>query len=262
MKDIPDILRKICRAKESEIEALRTRGRAALETEAETCGPARGFRRTLASSEHIGLIAEVKKASPSAGVIREDFDPVAIARAYEKGGAQCLSVLTNREFFQGNLDYLESIRDAVELPLLRKDFILDELQVLEARAHGADCVLLIVAALEPDELAELLGTARELDMDALVEIHDEAELEVAIDAGADMIGVNNRNLHTFEVDLGVSERLAPKMPAGTVKVAESGVHSREDVKRLERAGFDAVLVGSWLMRQDDLAAATRKLIGK
>ncbi|MCD6415391.1 MAG: indole-3-glycerol-phosphate synthase, partial [Planctomycetes bacterium] len=192
---MPDILARICTAKRAEIEALHAGGRRRLEAAASAAPPTRGFRAALAEEEGVSLIAEVKRASPSAGLIREDFDPVAIARAYERAGATCVSVLTDREFFQGEPDYLTHIRREVALPALRKDFLLDELQVIEARALGADAFLLIAAALEADTLKALIGAGRQLGMDALVEVHDEAELEAALDGKADLVGINNRNLH-------------------------------------------------------------------
>jgi indole-3-glycerol phosphate synthase len=209
--------------------------------------------------EGVALIAEVKKASPSAGLIRQDFDPVHIARAYERGGAACISVLTDERFFQGSLAHLRLVRSAVDLPLLRKDFILDPVQVLEARALGADAYLLIAAALAEGELGKLLAAGRELGMDALVEVHDEGDLGVALEAGADLIGINNRDLRTFQVGLDVTERLAPLVPAGVVVVAESGIRTCADVRRLKACGIRAVLVGEALMRAADIEAATREL---
>jgi indole-3-glycerol phosphate synthase len=203
----------------------------------------------------------VKKSSPSKGVIRADFDPVAIARAYSAGGAACLSVLTDETYFQGSLAYLGAIRDAVPLPLLRKDFLVDVAQVYEARLEGADAILLIVAAVpSPARLAELRHVAETLGMDALVEVHDAAELEVAKESGATLIGVNNRDLRTFEVRLETFEALAPQFPAGAVAVAESGIFTHDDVVRMGRAGAHAVLVGESLMRETDIEAATRRLL--
>lgn len=211
----------------------------------------------------VALIAEVKKASPSAGVIRPDFDPVAIARDYERGGASCLSVLTDEKFFQGHLDYLRRIREAVKLPLLRKDFIVDELQIHEAAAAGADCVLLIVACLTQETLTNLLRVAAEYRLDALVEVHDEAELDRAVAANARIIGVNNRNLKTFKVDIATTERMASRIRnAQTLLVAESGIHTRADVERLARCGVNAILVGESLMRSDDITAKVRELLGE
>lgn len=214
----------------------------------------------------VALIAEVKKASPSAGIIRPDFDPVGIARAYEAAGASCLSVLTDERFFQGSLDYLRAIRAAVGLPLLRKDFVIDPRQVLEAAEAGADAILLIVAILDDAGLRSLLDLAIEAGLTALVEVHDEAELDCALAAGATLIGVNNRNLKTFEVDLGTTERLAGRfrseLASGThLLVAESGIHSRSDVVRLRDCGARAILVGESLMRQSDLAAKAAELLG-
>jgi indole-3-glycerol phosphate synthase len=211
--------------------------------------------------ERARLIAEVKKASPSKGVIRADFDPVTIARAYERGGASCLSVLTDVEYFQGSLAYLGAIREAVALPLLRKDFLIDPAQVYEARIAGADAVLLIVACLpSPARLAEMRHVAESLGMDALVEVHGEREVEVAAESGATLIGVNNRNLHTFEVSLATTARLVPLFPPGAVAVAESGIFTPEDVAAVRAAGAHAVLVGESLMRQADVEAATRALL--
>jgi len=229
----------------------------------------------------VSLIAEVKKASPSAGVIRLDFDPVGIAQQYEAGGASCLSVLTDKRFFQGSLEYLKQIRAAVRLPLLRKDFIIDERQILEAVRWGADAILLIVAILSGAQLKHFHALATEAGLAALVEVHDEAELDRALAAGAELIGVNNRDLKTFKVDLATTERLASRMfttpgfthhaPAATTRqrgesritpllVAESGIHTRADVERLSRCGARAILVGESLMRHADLAAKLGELL--
>jgi len=263
--EMPDILEKICRAKRDEIRRLKAGPADELTGRARNQRPPRGFRAALLEAPEVALIAEVKRASPSAGVIRPDFDPVAIARTYAESGAAAVSVLTDRPFFQGGPEHLEMVRREVPLPLLRKDFVLDEIQVIEARALGADAYLLIVAALDAHCLGRLVAAGRELGMDALVEIHDEAELRAALEAGADLIGINNRNLHTFEVDLAVSERLAPRArrEAGrpVAVVAESGIRLRADVERLKACGVDAVLVGETLMRAPDLAAATRALVG-
>lgn len=205
------------------------------------------------------VIAEVKKASPSKGVIRADFDPVAIARAYEQAGASAISVLTDEQFFQGSLDYLRAVKGAVSLPVIRKDFIIDESQIFEARTAGADAVLLIVAALERDELVRLMECARGLGMDCLVEVHDEAEMETALGVGAGLIGINNRNLNTFEVSLDTTARLLP-MAAGRRLVSESGIFTREDMTLLGGMGVDAVLIGEALMRQADVGAKLRELI--
>jgi len=257
-----NILDTIVAQKRVEVAALRPRA-----AELKRLAAARSERRDFAAAlrrpdGRVALIAEVKKASPSAGVIRPDFDPVAIARDYERGGASCLSVLTDEKFFQGHLDYLRSIREAVKLPLLRKDFIVDELQIHEAVAGGADCVLLIVACLEQAVLTSLLRAAAECRLDALVEVHNEAELERALAAGAKIIGVNNRNLKTFKVDLATTERLARRMQnAPTLLVAESGIHTRADVERLARCGVNAILVGESLMRSGDIPAKVRELMG-
>ena len=219
---------------------------------------AKGLRRNAAGAP--AVIAEVKKASPSKGLIRSDFDPVAIARSYEVGGAAAISVLTDEKFFQGSLEYLTSVKQVVTLPVLRKDFLIDEYQVVEARAAGADAVLLIVAALEKEKLAELMESAQDLEMRCLVEAHDEREMETALDSGASLIGINNRNLDTFEVDLATTARLAP-LAHGRKVVSESGIRSREDLLRLGKMGVDAVLIGEALMRSDDIEAGLREIIG-
>lgn len=216
----------------------------------------------------VGLIAEVKKASPSAGVICPDFDPVRIARAYESAGASCLSVLTDEKFFQGSLEYLKAIRAAVGLPLLRKDFIIDERQILEALEWGADAILLIVAILSDDQIRHFQALADAAGITALVEVHDADELERAVRCGARLVGVNNRDLKTFKVDLATTERLASRLfaesPVASGKyllVAESGIHTRADVERLRRCGSGAILVGESLMRTGDIAGKARELLG-
>lgn len=222
--------------------------------------PRRGFEAGLRRKSP-AIIAEVKKASPSRGVIRADFEPRAIAAAYQSGGAAAISVLTEERFFQGHLKYLEAVRGAVSLPLLRKDFVVDPYQVVEARAFGADAVLLIVAILDDALLRELLLVAGQTGLDALVEVHDEEEVRRAVAAGARLVGVNNRDLRTFVTRLETSERLRPLMPADTLAVAESGIESAADIARLQRAGYDAFLVGESLMRSPDPAAKLRELLG-
>jgi indole-3-glycerol phosphate synthase len=208
------------------------------------------------------LIAEVKKASPSKGLIRADFDPVAISRIYEEAGASAISVLTDEKYFQGSLEYLKSIRTAVDLPLLRKDFVIDEYQIHEARAAGADAVLLIVAALTKGELAEFQEIAWRLGMTALVEVHTAEEMEVAVEIGAKVIGINNRNLQTFETTLDTTMDLASKAPKDSVLVSESGIFSRSDVERVASAGVSAILVGESLMREPDPGLKIRELLGE
>ena len=209
----------------------------------------------------IALIAEVKKASPSAGVICKDFDPVRIAKEYEAAGASCLSVLTDEKFFQGSLEYLRQIRAAVKLPLLRKDFIIDGRQILEAVEWGADAILLIVAILTDAQLAKFHSLAVEAGLAVLVEVHDGAELERALKISPALVGVNNRNLKTFKVDLATTEKLAEKIGAGKMLVAESGIHTRMDVERLKKCGAKAILVGESLMRGGDIQSKVRELIG-
>jgi len=205
------------------------------------------------------IIAEVKKASPSKGIIREDFDPILIAKEYEKGGADSLSILTEPHFFQGDKEYLGMIRRYVPMPLLRKDFIVDKYQLVEALVYGADYVLLIATALSTKELKELLEYARHLGLEALVEIHDKTDLTKAIFAGADIIGINHRNLETFEMDMKLSEKLIPLIPNSKIIVAESGINSHETVVELSKVGADAFLVGEHFMRQDDISGALKSL---
>ena len=264
-----NILDKIVAHKRTELEHLPDAPvsveslRAAIEQH----GPRRDFIGGLLNPRRgqIGLIAEVKKASPSEGVIRDDFDPVAIAKTYEAAGASCLSVLTDREFFQGSLDYLRAIREAVSLPLLRKDFMIDERQLPEAIEHGADAILLIVACLDDAQLAHLHRLATGAGLAALVEVHNEAELDHALAIDARLIGVNNRDLANFTVDLGTTERLAKRLAESggseKVLVAESGIHTRADVERLEACGAKAILVGTALMRHPDIAAKAAELLG-
>ncbi|MDA3904433.1 MAG: indole-3-glycerol phosphate synthase TrpC [Desulfuromusa sp.] len=227
-------------------------------------GRTRGFARQLrqVSAAGTAIIAEVKKGSPSKGIIREGFDPVAIACSYERGGASCLSVLTDEHYFYGSLDYLGQIRAQIDLPLLRKDFIIDPYQVFQARIAGADAILLIAAALDDAQLLELARLATELELDTLLEVHNDAELERALQLPVDLIGINNRNLQTFVTDLGVTERLAGKIPRQQIAVAESGIHSRVDIERLQQAGAGAFLVGESLMREADIETKLRSLLGK
>jgi indole-3-glycerol phosphate synthase len=257
------VLDEILEHKRGELKRARERlSPAALADRAAAVSEApRGFRRALLAAEPPAVIAELKRRSPSRGEIRPDFDPAACARAYAEGGAAALSVLTDERFFGGRLEYLAEVRAAVPLPLLRKDFVIDAYQVDEARAAGADAVLLIVSALGGEALAELLARARERGLDALVEVHDEDELETALEARADLVGVNNRDLRTFVTDLTVTERLAPRVPPGVLLVAESGIAGPGDVARLARAGARAFLVGESLMREAEPGGALRRLRG-
>lgn len=223
----------------------------------------RGFARALRSMAESGgtaLIAEVKKGSPSKGIIRADFDPVEIAETYERGGATCLSVLTDEQYFYGQLRYLRDIRERVSLPLLRKDFIIDPYQVVEARVAGADAILLIAAALEDEPLRELAELAARLQLDTLLEVHDADELERALKLPVDLIGINNRNLKTFDTDLGITEQLAGRIPRRQLAVAESGINSKADIDRLRAAGAGAFLIGESLMREADIEAKMHDLI--
>ncbi|GAA3931868.1 indole-3-glycerol phosphate synthase TrpC [Luteimonas lutimaris] len=259
----PDVLQKILQRKQEEVaeRAARTPLRE-LAARAADAPPVRGFAAAIEAKIAVGapaVIAEVKKASPSKGVIRADFDPAAIARSYEAGGAACLSVLTDVDFFQGADDYLRQARAACALPVLRKDFTVDPYQVAEARVLGADCILLIVAALDDDHLAALSEQALELGMDVLVEVHDLAELERALQVPAPLLGINNRNLRTFEVSLDTTLALQELVPADRRLVTESGILAPGDVQRMRAAGVDAFLVGEAFMRETDPGTALQQL---
>ena len=257
-------LEQICATKREEVAARkRMRSLADLDASAREQTAPRGFRSALERAERsgFGLIAEIKKASPSKGLIREDFHPAAHARAYAAGGAACLSVLTDAPYFQGHEDYLVEARSACELPVLRKDFMVDTWQVAEARALGADAILIIVAALDDGAMVEIERAAVEYGMDVLVEIHDRAEMERAALLQSRLIGVNNRDLRTFSTDLATTEALAPLAPEGSLLVGESGISRFEDCQRLSHAGVNSFLVGESLMRQCDVEAATRTLLG-
>ncbi len=257
-----NILQKILLRKEAEVqESLQRRPLKEIRQLAERSPPARDFLAPLKSAPPIRLIAEVKKASPSKGVIRSDFQPVPLAEAYHAGGASCLSVLTDVDFFQGSLDYLSAIANSVQLPLLRKDFMIHPYQVYEARAAGADAVLLIAECLEPEQLSSLYQLIRELGMAALIELYDRKHLDAVLDTGTQLIGINNRDLTTFQVDLQHTIRLRAEIPSDRIVVGESGIHSRADALLLESNGIQAMLVGESLMRQDDVRAATRSLLG-
>jgi indole-3-glycerol phosphate synthase len=266
MTDTPDILKKIVAHKREEVAAAKAkfsmeRLRQRLELVEDQ---PRGFVRALRTMHEAGgtaIIAEVKKGSPSKGVIRADFDPVDIAETYQKHGATCLSVLTDEKFFLGHLNFLGLIREQVSLPLLRKDFICDPYQIVEARAYGADAVLLIAAMLELTQLRDFAACARDLGLDVLLEVHDETELALALQTDCELIGINNRNLRTFATDLGVTERLRPLIPADRLVVAESGINGRVDIERLLAAGASAFLIGEALMSEADIGAKLEELIG-
>ena len=263
--DTPDILKKIVAHKQVEVATAKAAAplRELKSRIADLEDVPRGFERHLRDAVASGwtaIIAEIKKGSPSKGVIREDFDPLEIAEIYQENGATCLSVLTDEQFFLGHLRYLALIREAVSLPLLRKDFICDPYQIYEARAAGADAILLIAAMLDLDQLQEFLAAAHEIQIDVLLEVHDEGEMEKALKTDCTMIGVNNRNLRTFATDLGTTGRLASMMPTGRLLVTESGINNRDDVNRLSADGAQAFLIGESMMREADIGKKLRELI--
>ena len=259
-----NVLDAICDARRQHYATVKAeRPLAEVEAEAQGAHAVRGFGRALshAAASGYGLIAEIKKASPSAGLIRPDFDPPALAQAYQAGGAACLSILTEEPNFQGSADYLKAARAACDLPVLRKDFMLEPYQVTEARAIGADCILIILAAVYSQAI-ELECCAMDLEMDVLIEVHDEAELDRAFALRSPLIGVNNRDLKTLEVDLNVTERLSARLPSDRVLVAESGLKTPADLARLAKVGARRFLIGESLMRQDDVTAATEAMLEK
>ncbi len=257
-----DVLSEICQTKRTEIAAAKSRvSEAELKARLAEVDPPRDFLAALKSATGVGLIAEVKKASPSAGLIREDFDPVEIARTYESAGAACISCLTDESYFKGKLEYLTAIRNAVEIPVMRKDFILDRYQVTEARAAGADCILLIAECLDDCTMRDLYFYSSELGMECLVEIYDPENLDRVLKLEAPLIGINNRNLRTFVTDLKHSTDLAARVPDSVYLVSESGIRERSDVEHLLQFGVRGILVGETLMRQENIAAKVRELTG-
>ncbi len=258
-----NVLERICADKREHITACKAiRPLEEIENAARETSAPRGFANALrrASKDGYGLISEIKRSSPSKGLIRPDFDPAILAKAYQAGGATCISVLTDAPYFDGNDEHLIAARSAVDLPILRKDFMLDPYQIHEARALGADCILLIMAALSQSDAIELEKTANSLGMDALLEVHNEAELEQALMLQSDLIGINNRNLKTLKTDTGTTKLLAGKVPSDKLLISESGLYTREDLAEMANAGARCFLIGESLMRQDDLAEAVRTLL--
>ncbi len=257
-----DVLSEICQTKRTEIATAKNRiSETELKARLTDVAPPRDFLAALKAKSGVGLIAEVKKASPSAGLIREDFDPVEIARTYESAGAACISCLTDEPYFKGKLEYLTAIRSAVSIPVMRKDFILDRYQVTEARAAGADCILLIAECLDDCTMRDLYFYASELGMECLVEVYDPENLDRVLKLEAPLIGINNRNLKTFVTDLKHSTDLAVRVPDDVYLVSESGIRQRSDVEHLLQFGVRGILVGETLMRQQDIAAKARELLG-
>jgi indole-3-glycerol phosphate synthase len=257
---IPDILARIVARKREELAAIAPGAPDLWEREAERLRPGRRDFRAALAARTPAIISEIKQASPSKGLLSHDFDPPRVARQYQAGGAACLSVLTDEQFFQGSLDHLRAARAAVTLPVLRKDFTISPLHILQAAAHGADAILLIAAILTEREIRDLREQAVRYNLTALVEVHDRSELDRTIAAGADLIGVNNRNLSTFEVTLQTSLTLAPHMPKGALLVSESGIQTQADIRLLRAAGYQAFLVGEHLMKSGDPAAALQTLV--
>jgi indole-3-glycerol phosphate synthase len=261
---VPDVLVRIIADKEREVaERMAATSQAEIERAAAHAPPVRDFVGALChriGEGRTGLIAEIKRASPSGGLIRDPFDPPALARAYEEGGAACLSILTDQPYFQGSREHLEAGRAACSLPVLRKDFMIHPWQVFEARAMGADCILLIMACLSDDMANELLELARSLDMAVLAEVHDRPELDRALGLNTRLIGINNRDLRSLQTDIATTEQLAPLVPADRLPVAESGIRTPADVRRMAMAGAHCILVGEHLMRQEDVTAAARALV--
>ena len=261
LMDAPDVLKKIASYKAEEVAALRDDiSIEDLRDIARDLPRPRGFTKAIQSQSGPALICEVKKASPSKGIIREDFDPIAIARSYEEGGAACLSVLTDGPGFMGSPAIFKQVRGATDLPLLRKDFMLDPIQIAESAAMGADCILIIMAMINDDTARALMDEAVSLGLDALVETHDEKELERAINLGASLIGINNRDLRTFETTLDTFIRLAEQVPQDATLIAESGIFTKDDITQLAKHGAQGYLIGESFMRQDDVAAAVRGLL--
>lgn len=261
MADIPDVLARICEYKAEEVATLKQMSLSELEQKAMAQTPPRGFIKAIEKRNGAALIAEIKKASPSKGLIRPDFDPPHLAKAYFDGGACCLSILTDGPSFQGANEYFIAARAAVPLPCIRKDFVIDPIQVLESRSIGADCILIIMACLDNVQAKEIYDTATQLGMDCLIETHDEDEMARALLLGGRLLGVNNRDLRSFNVDLAVTERLSNMVPEGAILVAESGIFTNSDIKRMQECGAKAFLVGESLMRQADVTKATIELLG-
>lgn len=256
-------LDEILRYKKEEVRAKKSAGALSeLKAKIKDLSPALPFAPAISRTDTVSLIAEVKKASPSKGIIREDFDPVKIARIYEESYASAISVLTDKAFFQGDIEYLTRVREAVNIPVLRKDFVIDEFQIYETRVYGADALLLIAAILDKTQLAEYQHLASELGLESLMEVHTEKEIEKALDSDAKIIGINNRDLSTFDTDINTTRRLIKLIPDNKIVVSESGISTRDDILALKDQGVDAVLIGETLMKSDDIGKKIRELLGR
>ncbi|MCD5391035.1 indole-3-glycerol phosphate synthase TrpC [candidate division NPL-UPA2 bacterium] len=260
--EVTNFLEEILKHKRIEVEAKKKKlGLADLKSKLSDAPQSRSFKEAISKSDKVNLIAEIKRASPSAGLIRKDFDPVKIAKVYQEAGATAISILTDEKFFRGHIDFLSQVREVVSVPLLRKDFIIDEYQIYESRTYGADALLLIASILSKEEMTKFLSLSHDLGMDCIVEVHNEEELERVLETPAEIIGINNRDLSTFQIDLFTTQHLRKLIPADKIIVAQSGIQSREDVQLLAKEKIDAILVGESLLRSKDIREKMEELVG-